>query len=228
MISQEASKGPGAKEPGNWSQQWANGPGSQKGQDPWTKKASEGPGSWASRPAVHFHPQKETDGGRCPTVAIAVSCRTVPGAMNDGWYWHCLANTLASSPQTDSTSERASRFFVGHRPPCVFLLCNRTWPNLPGLPPPYLHTVSDQILEVGMRLIPGCAIHSHGLGTTPAITMATKPINSLVGIFGSTRTTTVCQQSLPCGYKYQYYVSVQFFISNEGVAIYFGYYWKVH
>jgi len=41
---------------------------------------------------------------------------------------------------------------VGHRPPCVYLLStwhNCTWPNLPGLPPPYLHIVSDQILEVG-------------------------------------------------------------------------------
>jgi len=41
---------------------------------------------------------------------------------------------------------------VRHRPPCVYLLStwrNHTWRNLPGLPPPYLHTVSDQILEVG-------------------------------------------------------------------------------
>ena len=48
--------------------------------------------------------------------------------------------------------EMASRFFVRHRPLCVYLPStwrNRTWPNLPGLPPPYLHTVSDQILEVG-------------------------------------------------------------------------------
>ena len=42
---------------------------------------------------------------------------------------------------------------VGHRPPCVYHLstrCNCTWSNLPGLLPLYLHTVSDQILEVGM------------------------------------------------------------------------------
>ena len=42
---------------------------------------------------------------------------------------------------------------IGHRPLCVYYLstwCNCTWPNLPGLPPPYSHTVSDQILEVGM------------------------------------------------------------------------------
>jgi len=41
---------------------------------------------------------------------------------------------------------------VGHRPPYVYHLStwrNGTWSNLPGLPPPYLHTVSDQILEVG-------------------------------------------------------------------------------
>ena len=41
---------------------------------------------------------------------------------------------------------------VGYCPPCVYHLftwCNCTWPNLPVLPPPYLHTVSNQILEVG-------------------------------------------------------------------------------
>ena len=34
---------------------------------------------------------------------------------------------------------------VGYCPLCVYLLstwCNRTWPNLPGLPPPYLHIAS--------------------------------------------------------------------------------------
>jgi len=102
---------------------------------------------------------------RCPTVIIPVSCRTVPGTMNNGWYWHCLANALASSPQTDSTSERASRFFVGHHPPCVYLLStwrNRMWPNLPGLPPPYLHTVSHQILEVGTSWERGYYFHFMG------------------------------------------------------------------
>ena len=41
---------------------------------------------------------------------------------------------------------------VGHRSPYIYHLStwrNRMWPNLPGLPPLYLHTVSDQILEVG-------------------------------------------------------------------------------
>jgi len=41
--------------------------------------------------------------GRCPTVVIPVLCRTVPGAVNDGWYWRCLANALASSRRTHST-----------------------------------------------------------------------------------------------------------------------------
>jgi len=49
--------------------------------------------------------------GPCPTVVIPVSCRTMPGAMNDGWYWHCHANALVSSPRTDST-KRASRFLL--------------------------------------------------------------------------------------------------------------------
>ena len=37
-----------------------------------------------------------------------------------------------------------------HRPPCVYpqsTWCNYIWPNLPGLPPLYLHTANDQILE---------------------------------------------------------------------------------
>ena len=41
---------------------------------------------------------------------------------------------------------------VGHRPPYIYHLStwhNRMWPNLSGLPPLYLHTVSDEILEVG-------------------------------------------------------------------------------
>ena len=50
---------------------------------------------------------------------------------------------------------RASRSFIGHHPPCVYHLstwCHHTWPNLPGLPPPYLHTASDQILKDGMGI----------------------------------------------------------------------------
>ena len=93
----------------------------------------------------------QTHGGRCPTVVIPVLCQTVPGAMNDGWYWLCLANALASSPRTDST-RKGFEIPRQARPPCVYLLStwhNRTWLNLPGLPPLYLHTVSDQILEVG-------------------------------------------------------------------------------
>jgi len=38
--------------------------------------------------------------------------------------------------------ERGSRLFIGHH--------HHTWPNLPGLPPPYLHTANDPILEVKM------------------------------------------------------------------------------
>ena len=47
--------------------------------------------------------------------------------------------------------EMVLRFFIGHQPYCVY--CQSTWhhmqPDLPGLPPPYLHTASDQRLEVG-------------------------------------------------------------------------------
>jgi len=34
--------------------------------------------------------------------------------------------------------------------PSVYLIVGCIWPNLPGLPPPYLHTASDRRLEVGM------------------------------------------------------------------------------
>ena len=44
---------------------------------------------------------------------------------------------------------------IGHHPPCVYPLSiwrHRMWPDLLGLLPPYFHTVSDQILEVGTKL----------------------------------------------------------------------------
>ena len=44
--------------------------------------------------------------------------------------------------------ERALRFFVGHHLLSVYLTSTHVT-NLPGLSPPYLHTISDQILEVG-------------------------------------------------------------------------------
>ena len=47
---------------------------------------------------------------------------------------------------------RTSRFFVRHRPPSVYphvYLTSRTCLFLPGLPPPFLHTVCDQKLEAG-------------------------------------------------------------------------------
>ena len=34
--------------------------------------------------------------------------------------------------------------------PCVSTWCQCTWPNLPDLPPPYLHTASNEWLEVGV------------------------------------------------------------------------------
>jgi len=73
-------------------------------------------------------------------------------SVNNEHYWHCLANTLASSPWTDSTRNGSETLCHPH----VSTLClpditayNCTWPNLPGLPPPYLHTASNLILEVG-------------------------------------------------------------------------------
>ena len=61
----------------------------------------------------------------------------------------------------ESISKAASIPFVIHvpgtvcsHPPCACVYCLSTWrhhmwPNLPGLLPPYLHTASNQRLEVG-------------------------------------------------------------------------------
>jgi len=43
-------------------------------------------------------------GGWCLRI-IPISCQTLPGAVNDKWYWRCLANALALSPRTDSTTK---------------------------------------------------------------------------------------------------------------------------
>ena len=53
---------------------------------------------------------------------------------------HCL---LFASPRTD-------RRETGIMTPHVSTWCHRTWPNLPGLPPPYLHPASDQMMSVGV------------------------------------------------------------------------------
>jgi len=46
--------------------------------------------------------------------------------------------------------ERRELLWSGTNPyVSTICLCHRTWPDFPGLPLPYLHTVSDQILEVG-------------------------------------------------------------------------------
>jgi len=67
--------------------------------------------------------------------ALARQCQYHPSFIATRTVWHEMGITI-----------------VGHRPPCVHHLStwrNRTWPHLPGLPPLYLHTVSDQVLEVG-------------------------------------------------------------------------------
>ena len=83
-------------------------------------------------------------------IIIPVSCQTVSGIVNDEQYWCCL-RTLCPPALGLIVQERFLRFFVGHRPPCLYPLstwCNCTWPDLSGLPPPYLPNESNQILEV--------------------------------------------------------------------------------
>jgi len=76
---------------------------------------------------------------------IPLSCQNVPGFVND----ECAL--LSLWPPALST-RKGFKILRWAPPPCVYPLStghNHTWPNLPGLPPSYLHTESDQILEVG-------------------------------------------------------------------------------
>ena len=72
--------------------------------------------------------------------------------MNDGQYIDAALLTLSPPTLELIVQERALRFFIGHCPRlCVYPLstwCNITWPNLPGLPPPYLHVIKYWSLEV--------------------------------------------------------------------------------
>ena len=56
-----------------------------------------------------------------PTVIIPVLCRTVPGTINNKQYWCCLANALASSPQTINTRTRKG-FEIFHQAPAPVCL----------------------------------------------------------------------------------------------------------
>jgi len=72
---------------------------------------------------------------------------TCPGHCKEQTVLNYLVNALASSPRTDSTRKGFTplRFFVGHHPICVYHRStwdHYMWPNLPGLPLPYLHTGS--------------------------------------------------------------------------------------
>ena len=63
-----------------------------------------------------------------------------------------IVNTVHCSQSQGTGQFETGIITVGHCPPCVHNLstqCHGTWPDLPGLLPQYLHTTSDQILEVG-------------------------------------------------------------------------------
>ena len=105
-------------------------------------------------------------GGWCTLAIISISYQTIPGTVNDERYWHCLANTFTSNPWTDSTIKKGLR--DPPPPVClpfVYTWCIHMWPNLPGLPPPYLHTASNQILEVGRSL----SIHTTNRSIIPNV-----------------------------------------------------------
>ena len=60
-------------------------------------------------------------------------------------------HALASNPWTDSTRKGFEILRRAPPPACLLsvYLTSTHVTNLPGLSPPYLHTISDQILEVG-------------------------------------------------------------------------------
>ena len=79
----------------------------------------------------------------CNSQTLCWSTLSLP---NNKLYWHCLS----------SITRRTSRFFVRHHPPHIYphlYLTSCTWLFLRGLPPPTLHTASDQKLEAGTTLI---------------------------------------------------------------------------
>ena len=60
--------------------------------------------------------RQRVHGGHCPRVIIAISCWNVPDIVNDDWYWCCLANTLASSRQTDKYKKELQDSSLGTAP----------------------------------------------------------------------------------------------------------------
>ena len=89
--------------------------------------------------------------GRCPMRNLkALSCAIGPRAGGQSISKAVSIPSVIHSARDDLTPNR--NYYCWAPPQCVHHLSiwrNRTWPNLPGLPPLYLHTVSDQVLEVG-------------------------------------------------------------------------------
>ena len=104
----------------------------------------------------------------CKCVGLWVVVNLYIGAMAS---WLCLSETvwmdiyqsLSCQIHAGTNWHETGIITVGHCPLCVYPLstwCHCTWPDLPGLPPPYLHTASDQILAVGTKLTHYCAYDS--------------------------------------------------------------------
>ena len=72
--------------------------------------------------------------------------------LNNELYWHCLLNVTVSSSWTRYYKKDLKILRRAPPPSCLpphVYLTSRMWLFLPGLPPLFLHTVSDQKLEVG-------------------------------------------------------------------------------
>ena len=83
----------------------------------------------------------------CNSQTLRWSASSLPNRTID-----TVFRMLQSQVLGQNITRRTLRFFVGHRPPHIYshvYLTSRTWLFLPGLPPPFLHTASDQKLEAG-------------------------------------------------------------------------------
>ena len=93
-------------------------------------------------------------GGALPNCCSSqILCWTALNLSNNGLYWHCPTHIpIRSWVLGQDFTRRVLRFFIRHRPLSVYLsLCHITT-HMPGFPPPFSHTVSDQNRMVGMRL----------------------------------------------------------------------------
>ena len=118
-----------------------------------------------------FPSHSHTGGGARQRIS---SCTISPRAGSQNA--NKAASILLTVQGARDGSTRNRNYYCQAQPP----VCNRMWPDLPGLRPPYSRTASDQILEVGTAWERGYAgscviqplfliIYSHALSRSRAI-----------------------------------------------------------